>query len=245
MKKVLITFGSQGYEAAKERLRTSASGYFDRVILYGENDIDSTFYAANSAILQQPRGWGYWLWKPYFILKTLEALDDDDLCFYLDATAVFLSSPAVLMELCIANKGTLLFDNAHFLNYAWTKADCFNLMGLNSREYVYGKQADAAIQVYQKTPWNISFLREVLSWCTNHHILTDAPDITGENHPDFRQHRWDQSVLSLLAIKHNIPLARSPRRDGNNYGNNGSEKIIELKRDVQKKYHDQRVTSQK
>jgi len=244
MRKVLITFGSEGYEVSKERLRASASGYFDEVILYGENDVDGIFYSANYAIFQQPRGWGYWLWKPYFILKTLEALDDNDVCFYVDATVVFLSSPAILIELCIVDNGTLLFDNAHFLNYAWTKADCFNLMGLNTRKYVYGRQADAAIQVYKKTPQNITFLRELVSYCTNPHILTDAPNITGENHPAFRQHRWDQSVLSLLAIKHDIPLARSPRRDGNNYGNNGSERIIQIKRDVQKKYDDQRVTKQ-
>ena len=230
MKKVLITFGSQGYEFAKERLVASASGYFDEIICYGEGDIDEGFYTAHSTILRCPRGWGYWLWKPYFILKTLETLEDNDCCFYVDATAVFLSSPAVLMELCVLNKGILLFDNAHFLNYTWTKADCFNLMGLNSGEYVYGRQADAAMQLYQKTPWNIYFLKEVLSYCTNYHILTDAPNITGENHPAFRDHRHDQSVLSLLAINHSITLTRSPRRDGNTYSSNGSVRMIQLKK---------------
>lgn len=231
MKKVLIYFGSRGYEASRQRLYLNAKDHFHLVIAYGEEDIDPAFYSAHEKIFSHLRGWGYWLWKPYFILKTLQELNEGDCCFYVDSTAVFHHSPEILFDLCIKNEGILLFDNSTHQNYTWTKADCFNLMALSEEKYVYGRQADAAMQVYQKNERSIQFVTELLSYATNYHIISDAPNITGENHADFRDHRHDQSILSLLAIKHNIPLNPSPRRNGN-YAVNNYNKLLELKRDV-------------
>ena len=233
MKKVLIFFGSRGYEKVKRRLCKSAVKYFDEIIAYSEEDIDKEFYISNIKIFQHWRGWGYWLWKPYFIAKTLERLKDNDLCFYLDATGEFLSSPEILMNNCISNNGILLFENSSFINFHWTKMDCFNLMGLTEEKYVHGYQADAAVQIYQKNQWNTAFVQEMLAYSKNYHILTDAPNITGLNLPGFKDHRHDQSILSLLAIKYQVPLVRSPRQVGS-YPDSTESRIIALNRDVNK-----------
>lgn len=229
MKKILIYFGSKGYEKSKERLYKSAEGYFDEIISYGEEDIDEQFYLSNRDLFNDVRGFGYWVWKAYFILKTLKSLDENDICFYVDSTAVFISSPQILINRCMESEGIVLFENAHYLNYHWTKQDCFNLMGLLEQKYLFGKQADAAFQLYKKNDKTLDFVNELLLYCSNYQIISDAPNITGDNHPEFKQHRWDQSILSLLAIKHNIFLAKSPRRPNSEY-----EIIIELKRDVPK-----------
>lgn len=39
----------------------------DRVIEYTPGDIDPAFRAANREILDNPRGGGYYLWKPYVL----------------------------------------------------------------------------------------------------------------------------------------------------------------------------------
>src|ERR1700677_273100 len=39
---------------------------------YNVRHIDPEYYRAHSKIFMQRRGVGYWLWKPYLILKTLE-----------------------------------------------------------------------------------------------------------------------------------------------------------------------------
>lgn len=230
---VLISFGSRGYEGVLARLKESARDFFDEIILYSEEDIDRQFYISNCRIFQLCRGWGYWLWKPWLIAYTLRQLQNGDCCFYLDATGRFLSSPSVLIDLCIQNDGILLFSNSKHRNGTWTKADCFNLMGLAAEKYYDGFQADAAVQVYCKNQRSMEFLDELISYATNYHIITDAPNITGENRPEFRDHRHDQSILSLLAIKHDIPLQPSPRKAGN-YTDIPSSCIIELKRDVNK-----------
>lgn len=229
MKKVLIFFGSKGYEHSRARLYESAKGYFDKIISYGEEDIDKQFYISNRDLFNDVRGFGYWVWKAYFILKALKDLDEGDVCFYIDSTAVFISSPEILIKKCIESEGIVLFENAHYLNYHWTKSDCFNLMGLSAQKYLFGKQVDAAFQLYKKNNKALDFLNELLFHCCNYNIISDAPNVTGDNHPEFKQHRWDQSVLSLLAIKHGIILTKSPRRRNSEY-----ELIIELKRDVPK-----------
>lgn len=229
MKTVLIFFGSKEYSQSKERLSLSAKDYFDEVIAYGESDIDPQFYRSNIKIFSERRGWGYWLWKPYLLLKTMDQLDEGDICFYADATSVFTASPEVLFERCRKSDGIVLFENAHYINCNWTKADCFNLTGLNSKYYVYGKQADAAFQIYRKNQFSMAFLHEYLQHCSNYNILTDAPNISGENHPGFKDHRHDQSVLSLMAIKHGIQLTSSPRRVNDEF-----DMMLELKRDVKR-----------
>lgn len=229
MKKVLIFFGSKEYNESKKRLFNSAKKYFDEIIAYDEKDIDIEFYNANITIFKDRRGWGYWLWKPYFILKTLQQLSENDLCFYADATSVFISSPDILFDKCQTNEGIVLFENAHFKNYQWTKGDCFYLMDLRSERYIYGKQVDAAFQIYKKNKRSLLFVNEYLKNCTNYNIISDTPNEFCENHPDFKDHRHDQSVLSLLAIKHEVTLVKSPRRHHSEF-----DLIIDLKRDVTK-----------
>ncbi|MBB5440697.1 hypothetical protein HDC92_004400 [Pedobacter sp. AK017] len=228
MKKVLIFFGSKGYGQAKIRLYKSAVAYFDEIISYGEEDIEREFYISNIKIFQYQRGWGFWLWKPYFIFKTLDKLAPGDLCFYVDVTSVFVSSPEKLFNTCRQTNGILLFDNMNFRNDVWTKMDCFNLMGLTADKYLFGKQVNAAFQLYQKTENSSSFVKELLYYAQNFNILSDAPNITGNNLAEFKDHRHEQSILSLLAIKYNVTVIRSPWQ----YGNHPGEQIIDLRRDV-------------
>ena len=68
---------------------------FDEYICYTDKDIDFDFYEKNKFILNQRRGAGYWLWKPYVILKTLNQMQNGDLLFYLDVDHVIVENPKV------------------------------------------------------------------------------------------------------------------------------------------------------
>lgn len=61
-------------------------GKVDKYYSYKPEDIDINFKNKNKDILSRKRGNGYWLWKPYFILKTLkEKLNKGDFLIYTDA----------------------------------------------------------------------------------------------------------------------------------------------------------------
>ena len=104
---------------------------------------------------------------------------------------------------------------ANHRNSVWTKRDCFVLMKCDSAKYWEGEQAGAFFQVYRKTTDSVSFVREWFDFCQNKRILIDVPNMCGlPNLPGFRDHRHDQSVLSLLAVKHNIELFPDPTQYG-------------------------------
>lgn len=68
---------------------------FDEYISYSDKDIDHEFYEKNKFILTQRRGAGYWLWKPYVILKTLNEMQNGDLLFYLDVDHIILEDAKI------------------------------------------------------------------------------------------------------------------------------------------------------
>lgn len=63
---------------------------FDRFILYRREHLDSNFYIQNKQILDQKRGAGVWLWKPYILCKTLEHLPENSVVVYTDAPTLFI-----------------------------------------------------------------------------------------------------------------------------------------------------------
>ena len=61
-------------------------GKVDEYYKYNFDDIDLNFKKKNEDILSRERGNGYWLWKPYFILKAFkEKLNKGDYLIYTDA----------------------------------------------------------------------------------------------------------------------------------------------------------------
>jgi hypothetical protein len=53
---------------------------------------------------------------------------------------------------------------------------------------------------------NKYLLSEYLSYCRDERVLTELPNQCGlENLDGFREHRWEQSIMSLLVEKHKIP----------------------------------------
>jgi hypothetical protein len=233
MKKKLVLYGTKEYENSINSLIVSAKDYFDDYLIFKPEDIDSVFFEKNKSILTQSRGAGYWLWKPYFINKVMESSDDGDIIFYVDSGNIFLSNPSFLYEKLTDNSGIILFDNRdgmtngdHAKNYISCKKDSFVLMGCDTYEYIYGKHLNASYQIYKKNNKTINFVNEYLNVCQNINILTDTPNQHGSNYNGYYDHRHDQSVLSLLAIKHNVNPLVDPSEWGNKCGLRGFDQLF-------------------
>src|SRR5437870_8412472 len=68
---VFISYADHLYKGAQLQNAFSYKKKKIKVINYGPEDLDRQFYEQHKHILQLKRGAGYWLWKPYIILKTL------------------------------------------------------------------------------------------------------------------------------------------------------------------------------
>lgn len=233
MKKHLVVFGTNNYQNAINSLIKSSKNFFDYHHIFSLENIDSEFFEKNKEILIQKRGAGYWLWKPYFIEKVLNSVSDSDIVFYVDAGNIFINDPTFLYEKFDLNNGIILFDNRDGMisgesakNYISCKKDSFVLMGCDEEKYVNGKHLNASYQIYKKNENSLNFVKKYLFYCQNLKIITDTPNEYGDNYPGYYDHRHDQSVLSLLALKENIIPLVDPSEWGNKSKERGFNQIF-------------------
>jgi hypothetical protein len=229
MRRWLVTFGSEGYERGLKQIEESARTYFDEVLCYRHFDIDQEFRRRHEGHFADGRGYGYWIWKPYLLLKTMGRMADNDIVMYCDALMRFINDPAPLFHLVQENRGILLFNHklGGYKNFRFTRIDTFRLMGLDTPEYINGDHLNAAFMLYQKVPRAIAFIEEWLLWIGNYQAVADTANITGENHPGFQAHRHDQSILSLLAQKHDLPTFIDISQFGAGYPGNCYPQIVD------------------
>ncbi len=217
---ILINYADLTY--FQSRKESSASGLsvggFDKVVEYDKSSLNSEFQEQNKDILSQTRGAGYWLWKPYIISKTLWEANDDDMIFYCDAGCTFIGDMAPYFEVCSKEKKGLILFRSNQLNETWTKRDCFHYMDMDSLAYTKTEHLCASFVLCRKTDFALAFLHQWLEYMTDPRISTDIPNTCGlDNYPVFRDHRHDQSVLSLLSRHHNVSLLKDLTQFGNEF----------------------------
>jgi hypothetical protein len=234
MKKVLINYAN-AYFYKSQKINSQSGlevGLFDEVISYSPKNIDRNFMSKNKHILQCSRGNGYWLWKPYFIKKTLEQLNEGDFLFYCDSGAYFIKPITSLIDLSLdTNQDIIVFD-LQLKESVYTKRDAFILMDCDTPKYSESNQRLGSFSLWRKTKNSMKFLEEYLAYAQDDRIITDLENQCGApNYPSFKDHRHDQSILSLLSKKYNIEAYRDPSQWGNkvieNYPNSQYKQIIE------------------
>ena len=71
----------------------------------------------------------------------------------------------------------------------------------------------------EKNCMSLQFIMEWLAYASDSQLITDVENMLGkENLAGFREHRHDQSILSLLAKKWAIGVYRTPSQYGNKLG---------------------------
>lgn len=211
----LVSYANEQFIKRQEELNNSAKIFgIDKTISWTEEKLKKTdFYKKNKNILKQPRGAGYWMWKPYIILEAFKKMNSGDILFYVDSGVEIIDKVKPLCDLCEKQKGILLF-NAINKNKFWTKKDCFVYMDCDYKEYFEHSQFMGGYQIYQKSRKSIKFLNEYLKF-VQYDFLVDDSTSEAKNIKGFKEHRHDQSVLSNLAIKYGIQGFRNPSQGGN------------------------------
>jgi hypothetical protein len=221
---ILISFAtSDKWLRSQNALNESSiKNGFTHYISYNPKNLNSDFVARHYDILNNnTRGYGYWMWKAVIIKHTLDIVNDGDIVAYIDSGNTVVNNVNYIINEC-QQRDIILFDNRDgnpygqvHSNRLWTKRDTFVLMDLDSEEYYDTPQVDGSYQFYKKNEYTVNFINEYLQYCENVNIITDQPNITKSNLPEFKDHRHDQSILSLMAIKHNIKLYPEPSEWGN------------------------------
>jgi hypothetical protein len=224
MKTVLISFATnEKWYKSQNLLNLSSVKYgIDHYISYNPNNLDKNFKNKYNHLLNSNiRGYGFWMWKAMILKQTFDIIDNDDIVLYVDSGNVIINDLTYIIKECSKNQ-IVLFDNRDgnfqgvpHLNKEWTKRDTFVLMDCDDEIYYNSPQIDASYQFYKKTNFTEDFVNKYLNFCTNENIISDLPNITKNNLPEFKDHRHDQSIMSIMAKKYNIPLYPEPSEWGN------------------------------
>jgi hypothetical protein len=225
--RLLVSFGSAGYERGLHRLAASATPYFNKILLYNEDSL-KIFREANPHLFTpESKGYGWWAWKPYIILSTLiehpgsTIMYTDALCeFVNDPSPLFTSSPITLFDQSVSGHKEI----------EYTKPDVLNFYRMFGKIDPLKPQMTASFQIYRHSAAAIDFLKEYYLACTNLHLVSESQICIPSQ--EFKAHRHDQSILGMLSQIHseNITVLQDPSQWGitdiQSMGRRGYNQII-------------------
>lgn len=207
----LITFGSHdNYIKAGNRLIEQGKllNIFDNTILYTpeylKNDVE--FWSMHSNFINTHKmGYGYWLWKSYIIKKTMEKMQDSDILLYLDAGCEIDDNckEKILNCIDIVKVDKIIGSKNGHIERKWNKMDLVKKLNMNDNIYMNTSQREAGCALYLVCDETRKLVDEWYTLCCDYHNIDDTPSLL-DNVNDFREHRHDQSIFSLLTKKYNI-----------------------------------------
>ena len=191
-----ITFGSEDFSISAERCLSSAM----------------TFGATSTkeyrpALPNATRGYGYWRWKPEVILRALNELMDGNILIYSDAGVEFIEPVSIVLDR--KDQDIWLFGN-ETLHRHWCKADIIEEIWPVSyrRSWAnFDRQCQASVIFLRVNDYTRAFVKEWLDWCLfeGGRLIDDSPSRL-PNHPEFKENRHDQAILTTLAYREGIKL---------------------------------------
>lgn len=222
MKKVFLTFGSDNTTNDRQHIyhANCLSNKIKQLDIFDENNVytltdlinDKTFWEQHGEfIMNNKRGFGYWIWKPYLIMKTMDKLNDGDIILYVDAQCgVVLEEKEYLLNyLEIVKEKKLLYFYVHNekgknLEITFNKMDLIHKLNMQNSDLLYTNQFWATMQLIYVCKETRDLTKKIYEYmCEDYHNIDDTPSII-PNHPNFVDHRHDQSLFSLLSKKNNL-----------------------------------------
>ena len=202
-----ITFASKHkrFREAAEQLIGYAKSFdmFESITIHTEETIPEFIEVHKEFLEKSPRGFGYWLWKSYIIHKTLCSIPDGEMVFYMDSCCGLQKNAKkrLIEYIDMANKnknGNLFFGPVNPI-YHWCKMD--TIISLDATDIMFEKEIIATFMMTTNSEENRSFFKLWYDTGCNYHLIDDSPSIV-KNHNEFREHRHDQSIFSILARKY-------------------------------------------
>lgn len=203
-----MTFGgpTEGYRKRVEIISDQARSFnmFDNIYGFTDKDLqnDEEFWNKHSTfMLNNRRGFGYWVWKPHLLLKILNQMNEGDVLVYSDAGCTLNNTGLArfneyLNILEQSESGILNFELTH-PEYKYTKNDLFEY--LNASENIkYKFQILSGIFLIRKNTNTVNLVQKWKDiYDVSYHYAADTPSVS-KNHPEFVEHRHDQSIFSIL-----------------------------------------------
>jgi hypothetical protein len=222
MKKIIISFGGKpvgnnrhltmlgihrDYSAEVKRLFKSAEPFgFDGYWEYNNDWLKNSAYWQTDAkkVLTEPSfGWAF---KPICIYDALSMVDDGDVVVWVDSNDMLIA-PVDKMINFATTYGIYCHDHfpTYYLCENWTQKDMFVRMGCDEEKYWKAPQIQVNIMAFCKNERTMAIAEEWVRHAIDYETIIQN---VLPNHNGFKEHRHEQSIFSLLVVKHNLFCAR-------------------------------------
>lgn len=213
-KTVFVTFCDRKFKQSLQLIKKEAydSQFFDEICAYDETKLERNYWERIKHLcFENPRGFGYWIWKSYIVKKEIDRCNDGDYLVYLDGGCRINKSGRQRFEeykQMLTDKHPIAcFGHNNCYEKQYNKMDLLEFLGLQENEEILNAPQimSGGIIIYV-----CDVSRKLIGeWFdisqNNYHLLTDSPSKNAEL-PSFIEHRHDQSILSLLLKKHDCGL---------------------------------------
>ena len=205
----VITFGAGGknFKRAAQRIVRQALKFteINSATAFVADDLDAGYFDRFPDFPTRfPRGFGLWSWKPYLIDRELSKILDDDILLYVDGGCELNHTAYRRFAEYVehVNKYGVLLVELNNQNYRWTKNDPRLLPDDECR---LGKQRIATILMIKKSTKSQRFVADWLALSSEDdgYLLKDV--VSEPQHPDFVDHRHDQSTLTAVSYRYGYP----------------------------------------
>jgi len=214
MKKIHINYAALGtnhahnhknggyFNAQKLNSQTAKDiGGFDESVNYNLDSLSKEFLQKHQQHFSYTRGAGYWVWKPYIILNHVKNMNNDDILMYTDSGCHFINNATPLFNILEQTENKVLVFNLAQIEKDWTKRDCFKKINCDTVEYTDSKQIMSTFFMCKKNDFSINVLEQWYEQISDLHMVADeyvSPSVE-KNYDSFKEHRHDQSLLSLIS----------------------------------------------
>jgi hypothetical protein len=225
----LVTFSDESMSRARELCVESAKCHGVNITGHRYSPADTSTLLLNNGVLPIARGCGFWAWKPAIILDAMDKIGiirtkfnfaNDDYLIYSDVGIEFINHVSHVVNRM--DQDIFLFGN-NWEHAHWCKRDVVEKvwptfaddLRREPWEFVadsatwsrFGKQCQASVIFFRVSDYTRAFVAEWLKWCLfeGGRLIDDSPS-RAPNHPEFRENRHDQAILTTMAYREGIKL---------------------------------------
>jgi hypothetical protein len=170
------------------------------------------FLSRHADLFPGSKGFGWYAWKPHIIHHTLALAKEGDLIVYQDVgrrKPITITSPLGFWKIYLEKTGQPCIPGVEIPwwgpNRCWTKKYAFEALGMDQPDGREKPQIQASWSVWKKCPASVSFTQEWAALSTRRDLIGgELPDGLAGECPSFKEHRWDQSLLTLLSRRNHL-----------------------------------------
>lgn len=204
-----ITYGDGKYTRSKQLICNEAlkTKWFESVKVYNKKKLSPSFRQDFSEILAEKRGGGYYMWKFDIILQRLEEIKEGEFLVYCDSGCfVNVKGEKRFREYIrmIRNddRNMISFQMRHLLEKCWTTEEVFKCFDVPEGHTIRNSgQLVGGILIMQKCDNVVNLFQDCVKRIKEEPFLITDHYNTMQNSKDFKEHRHDQSILSVARKK--------------------------------------------